>query len=167
MYHRFDLDGASTEVWLSRDRAGYRLQIADGWSGPVAFVDGGAGQGELSIGSASRRVFYAVDGDVVHIHLDGRTHALRYVDPLVALAHAQDEAGHNVARAPMPGVVVSVKVAEGDHVAAGSVLMLIESMKLETAIRATQDGMVERIHLKAGDSFDRDVALVTLATGEA
>jgi biotin carboxyl carrier protein len=36
-------------------------------------------------------------------------------------------------------------------------------MKLETAIRAAQGGIVEKIHVRAGESFDRDAALVTLS----
>lgn len=47
----------------------------------------------------------------------------------------------------------------------GTVLMVIESMKLETQIRASQDGIVERLHVKDGDSFDRDAILVTLLQG--
>jgi biotin carboxyl carrier protein len=36
-------------------------------------------------------------------------------------------------------------------------------MKLETAIRASQDGAVEKIHVREGESFDRDAVLVTLS----
>ena len=107
-----------------------------------------------------------MERDVVHIHIRGRAYAVRYIDPLGALADANDEAGHNVARSPMPGVVVSVKVAPGDAVSAGTVLMVIESMKLETAIRASQGGIVERIHVKDGESFERDAVLATLSLGD-
>jgi biotin carboxyl carrier protein len=88
---------------------------------------------------------------------------VRYVDPLVALAVEADTAGHHIARAPMPGVVVSVKAVVGERVVAGTVVAVIESMKLETAIRVAQDGIVEKIHVTAGESFDRDAALVTLS----
>jgi biotin carboxyl carrier protein len=44
--------------------------------------------------------------------------------------------------------------------------MVIESMKLETPIRAPQAGVVERIHVKDGDSFDRDAVLATLSQGD-
>jgi 3-methylcrotonyl-CoA carboxylase alpha subunit len=65
----------------------------------------------------------------------------------------------------MPGTVVALKVAPGDAVTAGTVLMVIESMKLETQIRASQDGIVERVHVKESDSFDRNAILVTLSQG--
>ena len=51
----------------------------------------------------------------------------------------------------------------GERVTAGTVVAVIESMKLETAIRAAQDGVVEKVHVRAGESFDRDAALVTLS----
>ena len=165
MSHRFDLDGEANALWLSRTPAGYNLQIVSGWSGPVALVEDGTGLAMLNVGGKSERVVYAVDGDVIHIHCRGCAYAVHYVDPLVALADANDEAGHNVARAPMPGVVVSLKVQPGATVLAGSVLMVIESMKLETAIRAPQDGVVEQIHVKEGESFDRNAVLATLSQG--
>lgn len=104
----------------------------------------------------------AVDGDYVWVHLDGRAHLLVWQD---AISHYEEEADSHagdVARAPMPGSVIQVAVAPGDAVAAGETMMVIESMKLETAIRAPRDGVVAAIHLAIGQTFDRDAALVTL-----
>jgi biotin carboxyl carrier protein len=164
MFHKFDLGGVTHELWLAPTVHGYYLRIVDGWSGPVAFVEEGTGRGSLTVAGTSEAVAFAVDGDVIHIHMRGRTRSLRYVDPLRALASVGDD-GHNVARAPMPGTVVALKVAPGDAVTAGTVLIVIESMKLETQILASQDGIVERLHVKDGDNFDRDAILVTLAQG--
>ena len=165
MFHKFDLSGVTHELWLAPTDIGYHLYIHDAWSGPVALADEGAGRGRLTVAGTSEAVAFAVDGDVIHIHMRGRTRSLRYVDPLRALASADANDGHNVARAPMPGTVVAMKVAPGDAVTAGTILMVIESMKLETQIRASQDGVVERLHVKDGDSFDRDTILVTLSQG--
>ena len=162
MFHKFDLGGVTHELWLAPTAIGYHLHVLDAWSGPVALVVEGTGRGRLTVAGVSEAVAFAVDGDVVHVHLRGRTRSLRYVDPLQALASVAADDGHNLARAPMPGAVVALKVAPGDAVTAGTVLMVIESMKLETQIRASQDGIVERLHVKDGDSFDRDAILVTL-----
>lgn len=167
MRHTFEIDGMTHAVWLARASKDYFLQMADARSAAVALVESCAGTGHLTVDGVSERVVYAVDGDVVHIHLAGRSYAVRYIDPLVALSADADASGHHIARAPMPGVVVSVKVAVGEQVAAGTVVAIIESMKLETAIRASQDGIVEKIHVKNGESFDRDAALVTLTQREA
>jgi biotin carboxyl carrier protein len=165
MFHKFDLGGVMHELWLAPTVNGYYLRIVDGWSGTVALADEGTGRGSLTVAGISEAVAFAVDGDVIHIHMRGRTRSLRYVDPLRALASVEGDDGHNVARAPMPGTVVALKVVPGDAVTAGTVLMVIESMKLETQIRASQDGIVERLHVKDGDSFDRDAVLVTLSQG--
>jgi len=59
------------------------------------------------------------------------------------------------------------KKADNRHLNIGTVVAVIESMKLETAIRAAQDGIVEKIHVRAGESFDRAAALVTLSREES
>jgi biotin carboxyl carrier protein len=163
MHHTFDIGGEPHAIWLSRSPQGYRLALAEGGGAAVSFASTGSCEGRLTVDGSSERIVYVVDGDTVHVHLGGRSYAVRYVDPLVALAVEADAAGHHVARAPMPGVVVSVKAVVGERVAAGTVVAVIESMKLETAIRAAQDGIVEKIHVRAGESFDRDAALVTLS----
>ena len=66
-------------------------------------------------------------------------------------------------RAPMPGVVVTIAVLPGQPVSAGAALMMTESMKLETIIRSSQDGVVDGIHFKEGESFERDAVLITLS----
>jgi 3-methylcrotonyl-CoA carboxylase alpha subunit len=163
VHHTFDIGGRPHAIWLSRSPEGYRLALAEGGSAAVSFAQTRGGAGLLTVEGSSEPVAYAVEGDTVHIHLRGRSYAVRYVDPLVALAVEADAAGHHIARAPMPGVVVSVKAVVGERVVAGTVVAVIESMKLETAIRAAQDGVVEKIHVRAGESFDRDAALVTLS----
>jgi biotin carboxyl carrier protein len=163
VHHTFDIGGKPHAIWLSHSPEGYRLALAEGGSTAVSFAQTRGGAGLLTVDGSSEPVAYAVDGDTVHIHLRGRSYAVRYVDPLVALAVEADAAGHHIARAPMPGVVVLVKAVVGERVVAGTVVAVIESMKLETAIRAAQDGVVEKIHVRAGESFDRDAALVTLS----
>jgi biotin carboxyl carrier protein len=163
VHHTFDIGGKPRSIWLSRSADGYRLALAEGGSAAISFAKTRGGAGYLTVDGSSEPIAYAVEGDTVHIHLRGRSYAVRYVDPLVALAVEADAAGHHIARAPMPGVVVSVKAVVGERVASGTVVAVIESMKLETVIRAAQDGIVEKIHVRAGESFDRDAAMVTFS----
>lgn len=55
--------------------------------------------------------------------------------------------------ATMPGSVLEVLVKKGDHVSQGEVLMITEAMKMETAIEARFDGVVEHIYVSAGESI--------------
>ena len=64
--------------------------------------------------------------------------------------------------APMPGKVIKVNVAEGDKVTRGTVLLIVEAMKMENNIVAAHDAIVEKIAVKEGDMVDTDVQLVIL-----
>ena len=66
-------------------------------------------------------------------------------------------------RAPVPGRVAAVNVAMGDEVEAGTVCVLIESMKMEFALKATGRGCVQQVSVKSGDRVDAGALLVTFA----
>jgi pyruvate carboxylase len=65
--------------------------------------------------------------------------------------------------APMPGTIATVNVLQGAKVARGDVLLTIEAMKMETAVRAERDGRVEEIATKPGESVDAKDLLIVLA----
>ena len=67
-----------------------------------------------------------------------------------------------IVRAPMPGLVVQVPVSVGQQVAAGEVLVVLESMKMENELLAPRQGVVKAIHVAAGDTPNLDDPLITL-----
>jgi glutaconyl-CoA/methylmalonyl-CoA decarboxylase subunit gamma len=64
--------------------------------------------------------------------------------------------------APMPGTVLSVKVAEGDAVTTGQVLLILEAMKMENEITAPRDGKVKSIPAGTGASVGVGDVLVVI-----
>src|SRR5258708_27798430 len=137
--HTFDIGGEPHAIWLSRLPEGYRLALAEGGSAAVSLVQTRSGEGRLTVDGSSEPIAYVVEGDAVYIHLGGRSYAVRYVDPLVALAVEADAAGHHIARAPMPGVVVSGKAVVGERVVAGRAGAGIPNIKAQTALRRRQN----------------------------
>src|SRR5580704_15940755 len=63
-------------------------------------------------------------------------------------------------RCPMPGLVISVAVAEGQEVKAGDTLAVVEAMKMENVLRAERDGVVKTIKAKPGDSLAVDAVIM-------
>jgi len=66
-------------------------------------------------------------------------------------------------RSPMPGLVVSLAVAEGQDVKAGETLAVIEAMKMENILRAERDGIIKAIRVKPRDSVAVDAVIMEFA----
>ena len=64
---------------------------------------------------------------------------------------------------PLPGVIISVKVNVGDEVKAGQEVAILEAMKMENSIEATNDGTVTAVHAVKGDSVLEGAPIVTIA----
>jgi pyruvate carboxylase subunit B len=89
--------------------------------------------------------------------LDERTRAIRDLSATSAAA-----AGPAPLVAPMPGLVVRVSVAEGDVVAAGQGLVVMEAMKMENELRAPAAGRVARVLVAPGTAVEKGAVLVEL-----
>ncbi|HRQ33207.1 MAG TPA: biotin/lipoyl-binding protein [Anaerolineales bacterium] len=64
--------------------------------------------------------------------------------------------------APMPGLVRSVNVVEGESVVKGQTLLVLEAMKMEIRIHAPMDGVVKKLLVKQGQTVEREQALITV-----
>jgi len=64
---------------------------------------------------------------------------------------------------PMPGLVVSIDVAQGQEVKTGEVVAVLEAMKMQNILRAERDGTVKAVSVTAGDSVAADEVLVEFA----
>jgi acetyl-CoA/propionyl-CoA carboxylase biotin carboxyl carrier protein len=106
------------------------------------------------------------DPDRVWVQAEGRTRLLELVP---ATRHLDlDAVGGDAALvSPMPGSVVTVDVAEGDHVTAGQTLLVVEAMKMEHPITAPTDGTVVGLSVRAGNAVDAGQALVTVHPNDA
>ncbi len=83
--------------------------------------------------------------------------------PAAAPAPAtQGTAGSVKVEAPMPGTILDVKVSVGDSVSSGSVLCILEAMKMENEIVAPQDGTVASVNVSKGDSVEAGQVIITL-----
>lgn len=64
---------------------------------------------------------------------------------------------------PLPGVIIEVSVNEGDTVAAGQKVAVLEAMKMENEIQSDRAGVVTKINVAKGDSVLEGAAIVTIA----
>ena len=80
----------------------------------------------------------------------------------VAPVAASSTTGGVTITSPMPGSILDVKVNVGDKVKYGQTLAVLEAMKMENDIPATQDGEVAEIKVKKGDIVETDAVLIVL-----
>jgi propionyl-CoA carboxylase alpha chain len=65
---------------------------------------------------------------------------------------------------PMPGLLRSVEVTEGQEIKAGEPLAVVEAMKMENILKAERDGVVAKVHAKAGESLAVDQKIIEFAS---
>ena len=119
--------------------------------------DAGGGLSRLATGGTARRVLAVRDGQRVWVWCDGSVHVFDRT------RRARSGADHGAGlSAPMPGRVRRILAAPGDSVARGAVLVALEAMKMEHAIRAPRDGVVKRVMVREGDLVDAGAELVEL-----
>jgi biotin carboxyl carrier protein len=96
------------------------------------------------------------------VWIDGRVEVLDVSDGADRGRTRRRSASHELT-APMPATVTRVVIAPNTPVKAGDVLLMLEAMKMELAVRAPQDGTVGAIHCKAGDLVQPGVPLLDFA----
>lgn len=90
--------------------------------------------------------------------------AAPHAAPVQAAAPAAKPAGEGKpVTSPLPGVIIEVSVKEGETVAAGQKVAVLEAMKMENEIQADRAGVVTKINVSKGDSVLEGAAIVTIA----
>ncbi|SHJ76218.1 Acetyl/propionyl-CoA carboxylase, alpha subunit [Tessaracoccus bendigoensis DSM 12906] len=150
--------GATVELKLR----GVTHQVITFGTGPDSYrvvVDGQPAEASIThlddvhsrvrVGDETFRIVSATHGPVHLIEVDGVTHRV-----------SRDEGG--VLRSPAPALVVATPVAVGDVVEVGAPVIVLESMKMETAIAAPFTGRVKELHVMTGSQVETMAPLVKL-----
>ena len=120
----------------------------------------------LLIDGRSHEVRVNPEGPGLEVTIDGATLPVEVRHPLEKLLQAAPQAtgrgsGETVA-APMPGLVVAVRVRPGERVAAGQPVAVVEAMKMQNELSARHGGVVSEVLVAEGASVSAGQALVRL-----
>jgi len=94
------------------------------------------------------------------VDIYGTTHEVQVVDPrrkALRLAAGSDQ---GLLKTSMPGRVVRILVKEGDAVAKGDPIIVVEAMKMENEMKAPTDGRIGKIHVAEGQAVEAGSALI-------
>jgi len=100
-----------------------------------------------------------------HVSINGNSFQYKHNDFLdeneILSSSVQGVNGNNLF-APMPGKVLKINVKEGEKVKRGTVLLVVEAMKMENNIVAGTDAIVEKLNVSEGEMVDTDKQLILL-----
>ena len=125
----------------------------------------------VSIGAAEgKNLTVNVNGADYQVELENAPAAAPVAAPAAApkadapAAAAPKPAGAGVTvKSPLPGIIISVDVKEGQAVKSGQKVAVIEAMKMENDILAEADGTITAVHTRKGDSVLEGADIVTIA----
>lgn len=143
------------DLVLSVDGRAYRVEDPGG---------SGDGARRLAIAAQVQEVVRLVEGTALQVRAAGRTHHLSWLD---GSELGDGGSGLSVLRAPMPGAVIEIHAAPGAVLTPGQPILTIESMKLQTVMRAPRAGILAAVAVGPGELFGKDEILARLAEEEA
>lgn len=158
----FELDSQSYLVDVVPGRSGqiYRVTL-ENQTLEVEILRSGGNRLDLLVDGKRISAYLSSDNARRWVTIDGRTFVLTRV-----AGKGKGRAGHQHAAgeltAPMPGQVRAVNVSEGDKVSKGQTLLLLEAMKMEIRIQSPQNGVVEKLFVKQGQTVEREQMLIEI-----
>ncbi len=114
----------------------------------------------ISEGQQTRRHQMLISGSGVYLHWHDSWQRIDQFDPIAEVEHSHQHAGG--LQAPMNGSVVRVMVEPGQQVEAGTVLLVLEAMKMEHSIRAAEAGTVKAVFCAEGELIAEGTLLVEM-----
>ena len=105
---------------------------------------------------ANRLCTLKVDGEIKKVAF------LRDLDLLIEKMglNSTQSKKQSVLHAPMPGLVTSIKITQGQEVEKGNPLLILEAMKMENVITAPHHAIIKQINVMVGQAVDKGAVLV-------
>ncbi len=168
------VDGEPVRFLVERD--------GDAW---IVRADAAAGGGPGDATSEQRLALTVLEPGVVRVTVEGRAHMVRAVEagakralhvdghtleyelaPTAGFRSARVRADERDLVAPMPGVVTQVLVHDGETVATGQALVIVEAMKMEHVVRAPRAGTVQAVRVRQGEQVESGAVLAEMGLPE-
>jgi biotin carboxyl carrier protein len=106
--------------------------------------------------SETKTFTFKVNGNVYVVALKEK---LDLMLEKMGIANGSSSKINNV-KAPMPGLIIDLKVKAGDVVKAGEPLLILEAMKMENILKSSREGVIKNVKVKKGESVEKGQVLL-------
>jgi acetyl/propionyl-CoA carboxylase alpha subunit len=152
------VNGKQTVIVLDQLASGFLISSTHENELPALSINFTDSNGRLSVNGSDLAVTYS---ETLPFWVKIEGYYFECAWPIAASAGA-DGLHSKELRAPLPGRIVKVNVTEGQMVAAGEALIVIESMKMEHVLKASAPGAIKNLRLKTGSAVQRDDIILVI-----
>jgi biotin carboxyl carrier protein len=156
---QFDDNAQSMSIDLMPSGKSYRATIGEKTVN-VEVIQSKDGRLDLLIDGKRVTAYVSSDNTKRWVTVNGQTLVMTKSSGAKPRSASHDHASELIA--PMPGVVRSVNISEGDAVTRGQTLLLLEAMKMEIRVQAPRDGMVKKLFVRHGQTVEREQILIEI-----
>lgn len=159
----FEVDSQAIDIDLTPSGKSYRAIIGDE-TVEVEIVRVEAEQGKLELLINGERVmaYVSSDGAKRWITINGQTEVLTKASGARSRGKSSSHDQRSELAAPMPGVVRSVNVEQGQTASKGQTLMVLEAMKMEIRIHAPRECVIQKLLVQQGQTVEREQVLIEI-----
>ena len=161
-----DVEGKRIPVTIADAEANKIKGTVDGKPFAAEFISHDEHQFKLMLNGKTEVVYCSVDEDqhtIVNFHgLNFHCYRLDQLNPNTDYSRKEQANDRSRLVSPMPGKVVKINVKEGDEVEEGTVMIVVEAMKMENNIVATAKAKVKRVLVSEGEMVDNKKQLIEL-----
>jgi biotin carboxyl carrier protein len=151
-----DINDRHVVAKIDERRVGLEVRAADG-NNYLIFKGTQVYECRVNSHSGSRETF--------DVTVRGKTYPITVIDPRKLRTDADSDRHHHGTAeiaAQMPGKVVRVLVQEGQEIAAGAALLVVEAMKMQNEMKSPRAGVVVSVNVSAGDTVEAGQLLATI-----
>ena len=166
MTYEVEIEGRSALVHIRQVDGGYAISVDEGSDSVWSARRLGEAEWMVANGGPGRPVGLHLDGERAELQISGHSLRAKVSDPRKSALDALGGAGSGDVVSPMPGVVVRIGVAQGDTVAAGQVLIVVEAMKMENEFKSPCSGVVSEVLVAVGEALETGARLIHVEPDE-
>ncbi|MPZ87404.1 MAG: ATP-grasp domain-containing protein [Nitriliruptorales bacterium] len=157
-----EVSGETHTVRVTGTARNALVRLDDGDPRPATLTLAGDGDADLHLAGSTAHWHTVREGERIWFGREGRIWQVQRLPRLASSRAAAQGLASGPLRAPLPGTVTVVAVAEGDAVIAGQMLVVVEAMKMEHPVTAPVDGVVAKVVVRAGQQVTIDAELVLI-----
>ncbi len=165
MKYSFQLNSQIHTIDLHKTSHGYRA-VWNGQTFDVTVSKSDTGELAFQIGDQPVTAYWASEDTQRWVFIGGKTFVLTPTTNgerrPTRRAAERGHTGERMIVAPMPGLVRVVQVTEGDAIAKGQTLFVLEAMKMEIRVQAPREGKLVQLNVRAGQSVEREQVLAEI-----